>query len=55
MGCTMGSFGFDLVAQPIYEAVEAEFATEDPTLKTATDDFTIGVKMTGREDDAAQT
>ena len=43
MGCTMGSFGFDLTVQDIYEAVDTEFATEDIKLKAATDDLTIGV------------
>ena len=48
----MGSFGFDLTVQDIYEAVDTEFATEEIKLKAATDDLTIGVPTREYGDDA---
>jgi hypothetical protein len=41
MGCVMGSFGFDLTVQDIYEAILARFPSV--VIKALTDDLTLGI------------
>ena len=41
MGCSLGSFGFDLAVQDLYEAIETEFP--DLILKALTDDFSMAI------------
>ena len=41
MGCVMGSFGFDLTVQDIYEAIAAKYPSA--VTKALTDDLTLGV------------
>ena len=47
MGCTMGSFGFDLTVQDIYEAVRARFPMA--VCKALTDDFSFAIKPSDDE------
>ena len=49
MGCVMGSFGFDLTVDDIYDAVSIKFP--DVVVKALTDDLTIGVKPPESEED----
>ena len=41
MGCVLGSFGFDLAVQDVYEAVQAQLPTA--IVRAITDDMNVGV------------
>ena len=49
MGCVLGSFGFGLTAQDIYEAVQDKFPST--VSKGLTDDFTIGLPPPDSDED----